>query len=159
MPLDSRQSRNNLRKLAIGHCFACLVRGVGCGKSRFFNVQTPGLRQPANQPFPRQSLATWALDRRRRGLANRSHCGDEVGLLKAFPLEQEWLAGVLGKCVGEAVAGIQTGWVTALSKIVKGLARKVRLLGSHWFDHDANTAKQRVALLEGFHRELALDNN
>lgn len=66
---------------------------------------------------------------------------------------------MFGKCVGEAVAEIQTGCVTALSKIVKSLARKVRLLGSHGFDHDSNTAKQRVALLEGFNGELALDNN
>jgi hypothetical protein len=66
---------------------------------------------------------------------------------------------MLGERIGEAVAEIQPGWVPAFAEVVKGLAREMRVLDSHWFDHDASPAKQRVALPEDFNRELALEDN
>jgi hypothetical protein len=49
--------------------------------------------------------------------------------------------------------------VAALAKVVEGLAREMRLLDSHGFDHNANAAKQCVALLGDLNAELALDDN
>ena len=42
---------------------------------------------------------------------------------------------------------------------MKGLAREMRLLDSHGFDHNANAAKQCVALLSDLYSELTLDDN
>ena len=65
----------------------------------------------------------------------------------------------LGERISEAVAEIQPGRVTAFAEVVKGLAREMRVLESHGFNHNANPAKQRVALPEDFNGELALDDD
>ena len=49
--------------------------------------------------------------------------------------------------------------MAALAEVVEGLAREMRLLDSHGFDHNANAAKQCVALLGDLNAELTFDDN
>ena len=49
--------------------------------------------------------------------------------------------------------------MSALAEVVEGLAREMRLLDSHGFHHNANAAKERVALLGDPNAELTLDDN
>jgi hypothetical protein len=49
--------------------------------------------------------------------------------------------------------------VAALAEVVEGLTREMRLLNRHRFDHNANAAKQCVALLGDLNAELTLDDN
>src|ERR1700688_2380800 len=109
-------------------------------------------RQPRPGPLPPRATDG--------GRACCPSCGgSDVGLPKVVPLEEERLAGVLGERIGEAVAEIQPGRVTAFAEVVKGLAREMRVLDRHRLDHNANAAKQSVALLEDCHGELALDDD
>jgi hypothetical protein len=85
--------------------------------------------------------------------------GDDVGLFEVVPFEKERLASEFGEGIGEAVTEIQPFRVAALAEVVEGLAREMRLLNRHRFDHNANAAKQCVALLGDLNAELTLDDN
>jgi len=84
---------------------------------------------------------------------------DDVGLFEVVPFEKERFASKFGQGIGEAVTEIQPCRVAALAEVVEGLAREMRLLDSHGFDHNANAAKQCVALLGDLNAELTLDDN
>ena len=87
-----------------------------------------------------------------------SYGGDDVGLSEIIPLVKERLAGVPGECIGEAVAEIQPGRVTALAEIMESLAREMSLLHGKRFDDDAGPADKHIALANGFHSYLAFEN-
>ncbi len=72
-------------------------------------------------------------------------------IMKAFPLKRERLAGEFGEGLGEAVTEIHPCRAAALAEVVEGLSRDMRPLDSHGFDHNANAAKQCVALLGDLH--------
>jgi hypothetical protein len=89
----------------------------------------------------------------------RSEHGDNVSFLEVVPLEKERLAGVLGQRVGEAIAEIQSGGVTALAEVVEGLARKVRVLHCDGLDDDAGPAEKHIALANCLRANLAFDDD
>jgi hypothetical protein len=84
---------------------------------------------------------------------------DDVGLFEVVPLEKERLASEFGEGICEAVTEIEPCRVPALAEVVSGLAREMRLLNRHRFDHNANAAKQCVALLGDLNAELTLDDD
>lgn len=49
--------------------------------------------------------------------------------------------------------------MAALAEIQKCLARDMRLLDGHRFDHNADAVKQRLALMGDFMAVLAFDDN
>ena len=53
--------------------------------------------------------------------------GWDVGLAEVIPFVEEWFAGLSGEGVGEAVAKVQTGLVTAFSEMKKGFPRDTGL--------------------------------
>ena len=85
--------------------------------------------------------------------------GEDVGFFEVVPLEKETLTGNLGEGIGKAVAKVQRRRVASLAEVAEGLACEMRLFHSYWLDHNANAAKQRVALLGDFDTELTVDYN
>jgi len=69
------------------------------------------------------------------------------------------LAGSPGQRIGKAVAEVQFCRVAVLAEIVESLAREMRLIDSHGFDHHARVAKQRIALPDDLSAKLTLDDN
>jgi hypothetical protein len=84
---------------------------------------------------------------------------DDVGLFEVVPFEKERFASEFGQSIGEAVTEIEPCRVAALAEVVKGLAREMGLLNRLRFDHNANAAKQCIALLGCLNGELTLDDN
>ena len=80
-------------------------------------------------------------------------------MLELVPFEKERLSSEFRERISEAVTEIQSCRVAALAKVVEGLAREMRLLDSNGFDHNANAAKQCVALLGDLNAELTFDDN
>src|ERR1035438_4302730 len=105
--------------------------------------------------FPCQRRAYTVIFRETRALHGR----DDVGLSEVVSFEKKRLASEFGEGIGEAVTEIEPRRMAALAEVVEGLAREMRLLNRHRFDHNANATKQCVTLLGGLNAELTLDDN